>query len=284
MIGRLTTAFEQISLRDIEQLQPLLVAAIVFFAGMIVVRIFARLFSRHILKTVRDQSREMIRKAVVYVGAVILIVVALRVAGLEVTALLGAAGVVGIAVGIASQASLSNIISGLFLVSERYFEIGDVVRVNGNVGVIHAIDLLSIKIKTFDNVLVRIPNQQIIETDFVNITRFPIRRQDFSLTLPFELEIDDAFAALSAAAARVPEVLADPEPFIMYTGHTGNGWTVLLGAWFERTDYVAVRNGVAMELQREFRDRGIRVAGNFMRVKLENGPPFDNAETQEYTR
>lgn len=276
VLRRIATAFGDFTFTNGVRWEQVLVSIAVFVVGMIVVRIFARLFSRHILRNLKDQSRETIRKILVYTGGLFLIVISLRVAGVEITALLGAAGVVGIAVGIASQASLSNIISGLFLISERFFEIGDVVRVSGHVGTIHTIDLLSIKIKTFDNVLVRIPNQQIIETDFVNITKFPVRRLDFQLTLPFDLEIRRVFDALEQAVARVPDALAQPEPFIMYTGHSGDGWTVLLGVWFERTDYVSVRNSVAIEIQNVFREHELPVGGNFMRVAISEARAFDS--------
>ena len=275
MLRRFTTVFQEVSLQEIAEWEVFLFALAVFAAGFLVVRIAARLFVRHLLKGMREQSREMIRKAVLYTGILILLVVTLRIAGVQVAALLGAAGVVGIAVGIASQASLSNIISGLFLVSERFFEIGDVVRVSGHVGTISAIDLLSVKIKTFDNVLVRIPNQQIIETDFVNITRFPIRRLDFALTLPFDLAIPTVFDALHEAVSRVPNALSQPEPFIMYTGHGGDGWSVLLGVWFERADYVVVRNAVAVEIQTVFRERSLAVGGNYVRVDLTSTRSFD---------
>lgn len=272
---RLGTVAQDFSFAGDIPWERILVALGVLIVGIVVLRISARLFSKHILRNLREQSREMVRKALVYTGALFLIVGSLRAAGVEITALLGAAGVVGIAIGIASQASLSNIISGLFLVSERFFEIGDVVRVSGHVGTIHAIDLLSIKIKTFDNVLVRIPNQQIIETDFVNITRFPVRRMDFNLTLPFDLDITLVMEALQSATERVPDALAQPEPFIMYTGHTGDGWTLLLGVWFERSDYVSVRNSVAIEIQKELRDRGIHLTGNYLSVSLSSERPFD---------
>lgn len=279
VFGRLSAVAQEFSFTGDIPWDRVLLALGVFIVGIVALRISARLFSKHLLKNLRDQSREMIRKAVVYTGALFLIVVSLRAAGVEITALLGAAGVVGIAIGIASQASLSNIISGLFLVSERFFEIGDVVRVSGHVGTIHAIDLLSIKIKTFDNVLVRIPNQQIIETDFVNITRFPVRRLDFNLTLPFDLDIPVVMDALRIATDRVPDALAQPEPFIMYTGHSGDGWTVILGVWFERNDYVSVRNAVAIEVQKEFKNRGIRLYGNYMSVSLSSESAFDSTST-----
>lgn len=273
---RLSTVLEDFSFSGVVKWQQLLLSLLYFVLGLIILRIAARLFSRHLLRNFRDQSREMIRKIFIYTGVLFLVVASLRASGVEITGLLGAAGVVGIAVGIASQASLSNIISGLFLVSERFFEIGDVVRVNGHTGTINAIDLLSIKIKTFDNLLVRIPNQQIIETDFINITKFPVRRFDYHLTIPFEIPIQTVFEALAEAVSRVPNALAQPEPLTLYNGHEGDGWKVLLGVWFERSDYIGVRNSVAIEIQNVFRERGLAIAGNYLRVSIDESYSFDS--------
>ena len=186
-----------------------------------------------------------------------MLVAVLNAAGVSVGALLGAAGVVGIAVGIASQASLSNIISGLFLVSERFFEIGDVVRVGEQTGVIYSIDLLSIKIRTFDNVLIRIPNQQLIEQNIVNITRFPIRRMDFVITVPLNAPVQEVLAALREATTCSGCALVEPEALCLFKGYAEGGAQYTLGVWFERTNFVKVRNGISAAVQRALRERGI---------------------------
>jgi small-conductance mechanosensitive channel len=278
-MSRVFRSIESFELPTLVEWQTVVTAIVIFVLGLLILRIAVRLFVRIVLKGVRERSKAMIRKALIYVGVLLLLVVTLRTAGVQIAALLGAAGVLGIAIGIASQASLSNIISGLFLVSERFFEIGDVVRVSGHVGVIHAIDLLSIKIKTFDNVLVRVPNQQIIETDFVNITRFPIRRLDFSFTFRFDARISDVFDALREACRRDRNALTEPEPFLMYTGHTGDGWTVKLGVWFERSQYVAVQNGIASEVQSVLSERGIQIVGSYVRVAYDADTAFDSQNT-----
>ena len=76
----------------------------------------------------------------------------------------GTAGIAGIAIGFASQTSVSNIISGIFLISERPFSVGDQIQVGTTKGIILSIDLLSVKLRTFENQLIRIPNESLIKS------------------------------------------------------------------------------------------------------------------------
>lgn len=239
--------------------RSLLFALAWFVVGAIILRVIVRMLLRAVGKGLRDQSKDLLRKAFMYVGLAILLVIVLNAAGVSVGALLGAAGVLGIAIGIASQTSLSNVISGLFLVSERFFEIGDVVKVGEMVGVVHSVDLLSVKVRAFDNVLIRIPNQQLIEQNIINLTRFPIRRMDFTVTIAVDQSIDGSLEALGRAMDECDEVLAEPPPFLMVRDLTANGWQMLVGAWFEHDNYVTVRNTATAAIQRVFAEEGIRI-------------------------
>lgn len=234
-------------------------AALILVVGVLALRILTKAILRTFGKGLREQSRELIRKTLLYTGATVILILVLNAAGVSVGALLGAAGVVGIAVGIASQASLSNIISGLFLVSENFFEIGDVVRIGDQTGTIFSIDLLSIKIKTFDNVFIRVPNQQLIEQTIVNITRFPIRRMDIVVTAPVQQRVSAVCEALRDAANSCDLVLEEPEPFVLFKEFGEDGARVLLGVWFERRYYVNVRNEIADAVQRVFSERSIPI-------------------------
>ena len=64
--------------------------------------------------------------------------------------LLGAAGVLTVAAGFAAQTSAANVISGLFLLGEHPFSIGDVIRFDKVLGTVVAVDLLSVKVCTLD--------------------------------------------------------------------------------------------------------------------------------------
>ncbi len=266
---RVAQILSQISIRESIPWERLLPAFIVFITGFILIRFFARIAVRTVARPLKEQSKVLLRKILVYLGSALLLILVLNAAGVSVGGLLGAAGVIGIAVGIASQASLSNIISGLFLLSERFFELGDVVTIGEYTGTVYAVDLLSVKIRKFDNLLIRIPNQTILDSNLVNITRFPIRRMDFVVVVPFDEPVARVLDALRAVSEHSKSSLESPEPLVMFKSYEERGLSFLLGVWFERELYVDVRNEIAESIQRQFTECGIRM--EILAVRLEDG-------------
>jgi len=278
-VNRLLQSTQNFSLESFQNWERLISAVVVFLVGFFLLRIGTRMLMKAVGKNLREQSSELLRKMIVYTGVTVLFVMVLNAAGVSVGALLGAAGVLGIAVGIASQASLSNIISGLFLVSERFFEIGDVVKIGEHTGSVQSIDLLSIKLRTFDNLLIRIPNQQLIEKDFLNVTRFAIRRMDINVTVSPQYDVERVLEALRSIADGVPQVLDEPEPLCIASEFGENGLNVRLGVWFERSNYVVVRNAVFARMQQVFKERGIPIRTRTVTIdgnaaKLREGSPL----------
>ncbi|MFI5369473.1 MAG: mechanosensitive ion channel domain-containing protein, partial [Spirochaetia bacterium] len=104
--------------------------------GLFVVRVLAVVTQRFIMRKSTAQRQMIARKVISYTGFFLVLMGVLSELGLKLTALLGAAGIVGIAVGFASQTSVSNIISGLFLISEKPFGVGDVIRIGTTTGII----------------------------------------------------------------------------------------------------------------------------------------------------
>ncbi len=184
--------------------------------GYVVIRLVAALTQRYIMRKSTPQRQMIARKAITYLGFFLVLMAVLGELGVKLTALLGAAGIVAVAVGFASQTSVSNIISGLFLISEKPFAIGDVIKIGGTTGIIQSIDLLSIKIRTFDNMFVRIPNEKILTSEVTNITRFPIRRMDIMLQVSYEADLDRVRQVLGEVAVANPWCLDEPA-----AGHRG---------------------------------------------------------------
>lgn len=207
----------------------------------------------------QPSTHQMVRKGLGYTGFVVLALVVLDTLGVNLSAALGAAGIVGIAVGFAAQTSISNIISGFFLLSEKTFSPGDVINTGEASGVVISIDLLSIKIRTFDNTYVRIPNETIIKSKLVNVTRFPIRRLDLRLTVAYEEDLDHVFEVLRQIIRDNRFALANPEPFLQIDQWGIWGVELVVGVWFEKTDLLALRNSLMSEFHRGFRQQGIRI-------------------------
>jgi small-conductance mechanosensitive channel len=204
-----------------------------------------------------DQTRMLVKKAIRYAAFVFVVLGVFDRIGLDLSALLGAAGIAGIAVGFAAQTSISNVISGLFLISEKPFAVGDVVTVGDVTGVVLSVDVLSIKIQTFDNRFVRIPNETIIKSNLVNVTRFPIRRMDIWLTLPYSVDLARASRTLREIARDNVFALDNPEPLVLVDKFDATGVVVLFGPWFESSDFLELKNSLMIDIKKRFEAEGI---------------------------
>jgi small-conductance mechanosensitive channel len=227
--------------------------------GFFLVRIISVLTERYIMKKTTLQRRMLTRKAIRYTGFVIVLMAVLGELGVKLTALLGAAGIVGIAVGFASQTSMSNIISGLFLISEKPFGIGDVIKIGSITGIIQSIDLLSIKIRTFDNLFVRIPNEKILTSEVTNITRFPIRRMDIKIQVSYGEDLARVQSVLSDIAQKNPYCLDEPQPLVLFTEFMDSGVEVLFGLWFSKNDFLNLKNSIMIDITKRFASEEIEI-------------------------
>lgn len=227
--------------------------------GLSVIYGLAYAVRRTITRKMTRQSRIVVNRGIVYTGIIILLFIVFRMLEVDLTALFGAAGILGIVIGVASQTSLGNIVSGLFLVSEKSFEIGDVVRIGDKTGKVFSIDLLSIKIKTFDNLLLRIPNQTVISTELINVTRFPIRRMDFKINVAYKEDLQRVKTVLEDIAQKNPVVLDEPEPLVIFQNFATNGIEITFAVWHERDNFLKVRNSVFMAVKEVFDREGIEI-------------------------
>ena len=179
-----------VELLKASHLYALIQAILLFVIGFIV----ARLVSAAIVNAVKHKMTahgQLFLKRTIFYGILILVSIsALDNIGIDLSILLGAAGIFTVALGFASQTSASNLISGLFLMIERPFSITDVIRVNDITGEVISIDLLSVKLRTFDNLFVRIPNESMIKSAVTTLTKYPIRRADLKIGIAYKEDIE----------------------------------------------------------------------------------------------
>lgn len=227
--------------------------------GLPVLRAISGVCRRVASRRFSQQSSMLVQKGVFYGGAVLVLIMVLQELGFSLAALIGAAGVAGIAIGFAAQTSLSNIISGLFLISERPFEVGDIIRIGDTTGIVLSIDLLSVKLRRFDNTFVRVPNETLVKTELTNITRFPIRRFDLNLGVAYGEDIERAIEVLREVADRNPWALDEPQPMIAFTGFGDSALEIFCGIWFAKTDFLALRDSLIPAIKKRFDEEGIEI-------------------------
>ncbi len=225
--------------------------------GIPVTRLLARLAARFMKTHFSARAHMIVRKGVTYTGFSIIVVAVLGELGFHVSAIVGAAGIAGVAIGFASQTSVSNIISGLFLISERPFGPGDIVQIRSVVGTVLSIDLLSIKLRTADNRFVRIPNEDLIKTDIVNLTRFPIRRFDTFFYGPPTQDIAKTLTLLEGVAKKTAHALPGHGPVVIVDRMTETTVVFMVGIWHDPTHLTALRNQFFGEVQVAFKSENM---------------------------
>ncbi len=208
-------------------------------------------------------------KVVFYTGLTIIAVTIMGQLGLSLAPLLGAAGIVGVALGFASQTSVSNIISGLFLIAEQPFKVDDIIMVNGTTGVVISVDVLSAKLRTFDNHFVRIPNETLIKTEVRNLTRFPIRRFNAKVSVAYKEDIAQVREILLDVAHKNEHALSEPQPLIVFEAFGASSIDLLFLVWAPSDEFLRLKNSLQEEIKASFDKEGIEIP--FPHVSLYSG-------------
>jgi small-conductance mechanosensitive channel len=212
------------------------------------------------------QRTAMLTKSVSYIFYTVLLMYILSCFGIKLTALLGAAGVVGLAVGFAAQTTVSNLISGIFVLGEGVMKMGDFINVGGITGTVDSIDLLSTKVHTPDNQMVRIPNASIINTNFQNNSYFDKRRMTFAVCANYNTDIQKALDTFMEAPARCPTVLQDPAPAVWVDNFGSSNVNMTVAVWSNTADFIQTKNDMFIALMKVMKDAGISMAYNCIEI------------------
>lgn len=241
-------------------------AALNLFSAIVKVIIglaIARPASRGLVRLFSEQASAhhaaLIKRISYYAILGLFVASALSDLDVNLSVLLGAAGVLTVAIGFASQTSASNVISGLFLLGEKPFAIGDVIKIGTTTGEVLSIDLLSVKLRTFDNLFIRVPNESIIKSEITNNTRFPIRRIDLQLGVAYKEDLKQVQELLMQVADRNPLCLIEPAPLFIFTGFGDSALTFQFSVWGARENFLRLRNTIQEQIKDAFDAEGIEI-------------------------
>ena len=247
-----------------ERLSELLVAFALCIIGFFLARLISNAFIRTIGARFNAHQRLVWRRGIFYFIFMLFVITSLKEAGFKLSVFLGAAGILTVALGFASQTSASNLISGLFLIGEGSFEIGDTIQltlIRGHTieGEVISIDLLSVKLLTIDNVYVRLPNEQLIRAPVHNLSKFPIRRITLTVPINFNEDINKVRSVLINIANAYPLVLADPKPRVTVSSFAESSIEITFALWFMQSNYLQVKDEIHELIRNRFVENQIEI-------------------------
>lgn len=190
--------------------------------GYVIIRLAARE-----IKSLRNQNRleqhaaytvNRVFKWIIFVAVFSVILAQFGITLGEVSGLLTVLG--GTIIGFAAINTLGNTIAGLIVMTSRPFRVGDRIFFNGQFADVEAIELIYTKMRTLDNVLVSIPNQELLKAEIDNFGKKSVVRRGCSITAGFEVASEQVETALMEAAWKLIEkadVLSEPASYVWLT-------------------------------------------------------------------
>jgi MscS family membrane protein len=212
---------------------------------------------------VRPQTRPLFENVGLIVVLGVAFYIVLRAWHIDMTAWLASAGIVGIAVGFAAKDTLANLFSGVFILADAPYKIGDyIVLESGERGKVTHIGIRSTRLLTRDDVEITIPNAIMGNTRITNESGGPYEkfRLRVAVGVAYGSDIDQVKAILMAVATREPEVCEDPAPRVRFRAFGASSLDVELLCWVENPELRGrVLDALNTTIYKRFRDEGVEI-------------------------
>lgn len=182
--------------------------------------------------------------------------------GVVMSAFATLTGAIALAVGFAAQDIISNFVSGIFIIRDEPFHVGDWIEWDGKKGVVQNVQLRTTKIETFDNEVITVPNSQLANNPVTNPVSNDELRINFLFGISYDDDIDQAKQIILEEARRTQGTISDPSPAVRLT-ELGDSYVGLTGTvWIENpthSDYVKVRSDFVQAVKERFDNDGIEM-------------------------
>ncbi len=235
----------------------LIILLVFYFAARIVAR-----FVRHAVSRIDHASQLLIAFSGRFTRQVLMVIgliVALAALEVNISPLLAAVGAAGFVIAFALQGTLSNFASGLLILAYRPFDVGDVIEAAGISGIVKSVSLFSTHVRTFDNKVMIVPNNDIWDGTITNATASDTRRVDMTFGIGYDDDIAKAKQILENLLTNHELVLKDPAPVVQLNELADSSVNFICRPWTNTGDYWTVYWDITRAVKEEFDSAGISI-------------------------
>ena len=230
-----------------------------FLLGLLILKRIQRLIERLLRRSMPQDMANSTSRLLYYALIFVLILISLEVAGFRVESLLVAGGIVGVAIGFASQKTVSNLISGLFLYIDRPMDIGDSVEIEGYSGVVEDVKPLSTRIRTWEGPVVRIPNEKVFGASIKNFKKVVARRFEYKIGISYTSDVEKAIEVVKEVLLSEPFVLESPAPQVFVSNFLDSAIELTIKAWTPAPKNYSTKTQVLKKIYEAFKKEGIEI-------------------------
>lgn len=239
-------------------LVAILIVIVSYYAGLWISRLLKRVLDRQNAEPgISHLLSKILQWTIISFG----IIAALQ-RFFNVTAFLTGLGIIGFTVGFALQNIMQNFVSGVILLIQQPFKVGDNVGIAGFDGTVLKIGLRTTEMKTLDGRIVFLPNADVLSQPIINYTRADLRRVELNVSVSYDANTDDIRTIILDEIAGVPGFVKAPEPLVLFHTLGASSIDLTLFFWVDTKvkSNVEAKDIVLTRIKRAFASRKIDVA------------------------
>ncbi len=237
----------------------ILTALVVLAVCLVVKAVVLRLLDRGLDRSHRIEKsfHTFLRSSVNILLWFLTILLVAEALGFNARSLLALLGIVGLAISLSIQGSLSNLAGGITILTTQPFKVGDYVDIGDTGGTIEEIGMVHTKLLTIDARRVVLPNSTVVAAKVVNYSSEPRRRVDLTVGASYDDDGPTVERVLLELMRAHPKVLDDPAPFARLSGYGDSAVEYTLRAWVENADYWTVYYDLLGQIKPAFEKAGL---------------------------
>lgn len=250
-------------------LQKILTIVLLFVGCMVVMKVVLKLVDRAFVRLEMEQSlHTFIHAALRVILWLMTLCIVLDYMGVPMTSLVALLGVIGLAVSLAIQGTLSNLAGGIQVLLSKPFKAGDYVEAGGVSGTVKEVGLAYTKLATVDNKVISVPNGQISAEKIINYTTAERRRVDLVFGVSYDAQPEQVIACIKGVVGAHPMALFTPEPFVRLSAFQDSSIEYTVRVWCATGDYWVLYYDLLEQIKAAFDREGIEIPYNHLNVHV----------------
>ena len=244
-------------------------AVILLVIGVLVIRLVMNLLKKTLEKSKLEKAAHTLILSLARAAMYILLFLCVASSiGIDVTGIVALASVLTLALSLALQNMVSNIIGGFTILYTHPFHSGDYVEIAGQSGTVQEINMTYTKLSTPDNKVISIPNSAVVAAQIVNYSAQSTRRVDVTVSAAYSVPTQKVIDAL-ALAGTMDKVLLAPAPFAAVDSYGDSAIRYTLRVWVKTEDYWDVYFALNQRVKTVFDEQGVAMTYPHLNVHLD---------------
>jgi small conductance mechanosensitive channel len=215
-------------------LKDIIVTIIILIASLLIIK-WTSIFINNTGKKFEFDATliQVINELIKYTVYALAVTLILNELGINITAIAVSLGIVGIAVGFAARDTISNFISGLFVLGDKSFKVGDIIEISDQKGKVTIMGFRVTKLVTPDNNIITIPNSNFSKNVFINHTLLEGKRVDLDVNIPYNVKVEEISESFEELTSGFKWALDVPKANVIINELSDTGIKATLSVWVD---------------------------------------------------